>query len=79
MDWQESFQKALRSLETGLDGFSLPKGWKKRDADKLVFDLRVPNPDRMMVIKQVRTHLVTTTARHNDLLVCTWTLPVFQS
>ena len=26
--FQESFQKAMRSLETGLDGFSLPKNHK---------------------------------------------------
>ena len=25
---QESFQKALRSLETGCDGWSLPRKWR---------------------------------------------------
>lgn len=50
--FQESFQKALRSLETGLDGWSLPKGWKRLPADKVIYNMRVPNPDRMIVIKQ---------------------------
>jgi len=52
--FQESFQKALRSLETGLDGFSLPKNWKRMTDQQLIYGLRVPNPDRMMVMKQVR-------------------------
>ena len=50
--FQESFQKALRSLETGLDGWSLPKNWKRLPADKVVYNMRVPNPERMIVIKQ---------------------------
>jgi carbamoyl-phosphate synthase large subunit len=52
--FQESFQKALRSLETGLDGFSLPKNWTRMTDQQLIYGLRVPNPDRMMVMKQVR-------------------------
>jgi hypothetical protein len=55
--FQESFQKALRSLETGLDGWSLPKNWKRMPADRLVYNMRVPNPDRMMIIKQARPQL----------------------
>jgi len=50
--FQESFQKALRSLETGCDGWSLPRSWKRLPADKVVYNMRVPNPDRMLVIKQ---------------------------
>ena len=50
---QESFQKALRSLETGCDGWSLPKRWKRLDSSQLVYNLRVPNPERVLVIKQV--------------------------
>ena len=50
--FQESFQKALRSLETGLDGWSLPKNWKRLPADKVIYNLRVPNPERMIVMKQ---------------------------
>ena len=51
---QESFQKALRSLETGCDGWSLPRKWKRMDNQQLVYNLRVPNPERVLVIKQVR-------------------------
>ena len=51
--FQESMQKALRSLETGLDGWSLPKNWKRMTDQQLIYGLRVPNPDRMMVMKQV--------------------------
>lgn len=50
---QESFQKALRSLETGCDGWSLPRKWKRLDPSMVVYRLRVPNPERVLVIKQV--------------------------
>lgn len=45
--------QALRSLETGLDGWSLPKNWKRMTAQQLEYGLRVPNPERMVVLKQV--------------------------
>ncbi len=51
--FQESFQKALRSLETGLSGWSLPKNWKRKTRQQLEYNLRVPNPERMVYIKQV--------------------------
>lgn len=51
--FQESFQKAMRSLETGLDGWSLPRNWKRRTRQELEYGMRVPNPDRMLIIKQV--------------------------
>lgn len=47
--------QALRSLETGLDGWSLPKNWKRMTAQQLEYGLRVPNPERMVVLKQVRS------------------------
>lgn len=50
--WQESFQKALRSLETGLAGWSLPKNWKRLTRQQVEYNMRVPNPERMLVIKQ---------------------------
>ncbi len=46
--------QALRSLETGLDGWSLPRGWKRMTRQQLEYGLRVPNPERMLVLKQVR-------------------------
>jgi hypothetical protein len=39
--FQESFQKALRSLETGLDGFSLPKN------HKTLPHVSTPNPGQL--------------------------------
>lgn len=51
--WQESVQKALRGMETGLDGFSLPKNYKTLPKDQLLFKLRVPNPERFIILKQV--------------------------
>eukprot|EP00891_Asterochloris_glomerata_P005508 jgi/Astpho2/5508/fgenesh1_pm.00079_%23_1_t len=50
--FQESFQKAMRSLETGCDGWSLPRKWKRMTEQQLVYGLRVPNPERMLVLKQ---------------------------
>ena len=51
---QESFQKALRSLETGYEGWTLPRRWRRRTQQELEYEMRVPNPGRMMVIKQAR-------------------------
>lgn len=50
--WNESLQKACRGLEIGLDGWSLPKDAKLLPKDQLVYKLRVPNPDRIVVLKQ---------------------------
>ena len=46
--------QALRSLETGLDGWSLPRGWKRMTRQQLEYGMRVPNPERMLVLKQAR-------------------------
>lgn len=51
--WIESFQKACRGLETGLDGWSLPPGYKRLPKDQLIYKLRVPSPERFVVLKQV--------------------------
>jgi hypothetical protein len=51
--WQESLQKALRGMETGLDGWALPKGYKRLPKDELLYKMRVPNPDRIHMIFQV--------------------------
>lgn len=55
--WQESLQKALRGMESGLDGWSLPKGYKRLPRDQMLYKLRVPNPDRMIIMKQVRKNI----------------------
>jgi len=50
--FQESLQKALRGLETGLDGLepqlSLPLTEESRTA--LVYELRAPGPDRLLYV-----------------------------
>mmetsp|Transcript_26527 Transcript_26527/g.67485 ORF Transcript_26527/g.67485 Transcript_26527/m.67485 type:complete len:1174 (-) Transcript_26527:836-4357(-) len=50
--WQESMQKAMRGMETGLDGWDLPKNYKRLTKDQMMFKLRVPNPERFTVLKQ---------------------------
>jgi carbamoyl-phosphate synthase large subunit len=50
--FQESLQKALRGLETGLDGLSprlaLPLSDEARD--KLLYELQAPGPDRLLYV-----------------------------
>ncbi|KAF5829351.1 hypothetical protein DUNSADRAFT_16196 [Dunaliella salina] len=50
--WQESMQKALRGMETGLDGWDLPKNYKRLSHQELLYNLRVPNPERTITLKQ---------------------------
>ena len=72
--WQESFQKALRGMESGLDGWSLPRGWKRLPADQLRYKLRVPNPDRMLVIKQALEDGMTKEEVHELTAIDPWWL-----
>src|SRR5207248_2522310 len=50
--FQESLQKALRGLETGLDGLTplltLPLG--EEDADRLAYELRSPGANRLLYV-----------------------------
>jgi carbamoyl-phosphate synthase large subunit len=49
--FQESFQKALRSLEVGLNGWSPPKGASSvPSVEDLRYSLRTPNPDRLIAV-----------------------------
>ena len=49
--FQESLQKALRSLETGIDGLNEKVDLAADDAaDRIYHDLRVPGPDRIQYI-----------------------------
>ena len=52
--WQESFNKALRSLETGLSGWGLnPKdGDMQGDIEAIKEALSVPNPSRVVAIHE---------------------------
>lgn len=49
--FQESFQKALRSLEVGRFGFGGDREEKLPDLDKIKYSLRTPNPDRIFSIR----------------------------
>ena len=49
--FQESFQKALRSLEVGRFGFGGDREEVLPDLEKIKYSLRVPNPDRVFSIR----------------------------
>ena len=49
--FQESFQKALRSLEVGRFGFGGDREETLPDLEKIKYSLRVPNPDRIFSIR----------------------------
>lgn len=59
-----SFQKAMRSLETDLDGWCLPSNYKRLNREALMRSLRVPNPERMLSIKQAFEDGFTSTEIH---------------
>ncbi|HHQ13938.1 MAG TPA: carbamoyl-phosphate synthase large subunit, partial [Chromatiales bacterium] len=50
--FQESFQKALRGLETGIDGLSerMPEAGSEDDADRLEQELRLPGGERVLYV-----------------------------
>jgi carbamoyl-phosphate synthase large subunit len=50
--FQESLQKALRGLETGLDGLNeiLKDPTTEESRDKLAYELRAPGPDRLLYV-----------------------------
>jgi carbamoyl-phosphate synthase large subunit len=50
--FQESLQKALRGLETGLDGLNeqLKGELTEEDRDKLAYELRAPGPSRLLYV-----------------------------
>lgn len=47
-----------RGLETGLDGWSLPSDYETLPKDQLLYKLRVPNPERFTILKQVPFHYI---------------------
>ena len=50
--FQESLQKALRGLETGLDGLNeqFKEPLSEEDRDKLAYELRAPGPNRLLYV-----------------------------
>ena len=49
--FEESFQKALRSLETGLAGWGCDRPDPQPEAGELERQLRVPSPDRILAVR----------------------------
>ncbi len=49
--FQESFQKALRSLETGRFGFGADRDEALPPLDQIKYSLRTPNPDRIFSVR----------------------------
>ncbi|MBL1175004.1 carbamoyl-phosphate synthase large subunit [Pantanalinema sp. GBBB05] len=49
--FQESFQKALRSLETGRAGWGCDKSEKLPSLEQIRAGLRTPNPDRIFTVR----------------------------
>jgi carbamoyl-phosphate synthase large subunit len=72
--FQESFQKAMRSLETGCNGWALPRSWKRMPQDKLIYNMRVPGPERMLVIKQAFEDGITEDEIHEYTKIDPWFL-----
>jgi carbamoyl-phosphate synthase large subunit len=62
----ESVQKALRSLETGLDGFDevAIEGVESGGEDAVLAALAKPSPDRLLIIAQAYRHGLTTAEIH---------------
>lgn len=50
--FQESFQKALRSLETGRAGWGCDRDEKLPSLEQIRANLRTPNPDRVFTLRQ---------------------------
>ncbi|MCA3239866.1 MAG: carbamoyl-phosphate synthase large subunit [Rubrivivax sp.] len=48
--FQESFQKALRGLETGIDGLSERTGCKEADRDEIVDEIGNAGPERILFV-----------------------------
>ncbi|KAL3688817.1 hypothetical protein R1sor_015126 [Riccia sorocarpa] len=76
--FQESFQKAMRSLETGHNGWGCEK-MKERDMDMdtLRYNLRVPNPERMSALYEAMSRGMTEEEVHELSFIDPWFLRQF--
>ena len=72
----ESVQKALRSLETGLDGFDevAIEGVESGGKDAVLAALAKPSPDRLLLIAQAYRHGLTTAEIHTACHFESWFL-----
>lgn len=77
--FQESFQKAVRSLECGYSGWGCAQvkelDW---DLDKLKYNLRVPNPDRIHAIYAAMKGGMTVDDVHELSYIDRWFLTQFK-
>lgn len=75
--FQESLQKAIRSLETGLDGledYDIPGLDEGDDQAALFAKLAEPSPDRLLVIAQCMRHGMSNEDIHKACYVDPWFL-----
>src|SRR5204863_4670868 len=72
----ESVQKALRSMETGLDGFDevAIEGVEAAGKDAVIAALAKPSPDRLLLIAQAYRHGLTTAEIHAACRFESWFL-----
>ncbi|WP_204105765.1 MULTISPECIES: carbamoyl-phosphate synthase large subunit [Spirulina sp. CCY15215] len=72
--FQESFQKALRSLETGRYGFGCDRSEPLPTLSQVSANLRTPNPDRVFSIYHALTLGMTVEEIHNLTAIDIWFL-----
>ncbi len=75
--FQESFQKALRSLETGRSGFGSHKAETLPSLEAIRASLRSPNPDRLLMIRSAFLAGLTTQEVHELTLIDPWFIDKF--
>lgn len=72
--FQESFQKALRSLETGRFGFGCDRQETLPNLSQISTNLRTPNPDRIFTIYQAMKLGMTVEEIHDLTAIDIWFL-----
>ena len=58
--FNESFQKALRSLETGRSGWGCDRHEKLPSGEQIRAQLRTPNPERIFAVRHAMQHKIST-------------------
>eukprot|EP00898_Chlorokybus_atmophyticus_P005925 jgi/Chlat1/6333/Chrsp44S05892 len=70
--FQESFQKAMRSLEVGVSGWVSPK--KSADRNRVMYNLRNPNPDRFLWLHEAMVQGMSNAEIHDLTKMDPWFL-----
>ncbi|AFY62065.1 carbamoyl-phosphate synthase large subunit [Synechococcus sp. PCC 6312] len=76
--FQESFQKALRSLETGRAGWGCDQAEKLPSLEHIRANLRTPNPDRILTVRQAMLMGMTVEDIYELTAIDPWFLHEFQ-